>query len=105
MRTTFEHGGHLVTVTKDPQRWHVEVDSGLASSRFLDEALETALPELTEGQRLGLQLSLLRWVCERREATREAPAPVAPGGWPMPSFGSGWPMPSPVDAWPMPGAA
>jgi hypothetical protein len=105
MRTTFEHAGHVVTVTKDPRRWHVQVDSELASSRFLDEALETALPELTERQRLGLQLTLLQWVCENGEPT-SAPAPQeAAGEWPMPSLVSGWPMPSALSVWPMPNPA
>lgn len=113
MRTTFEHGGKAVTVTKDERRWYVEVAGGLASSRFLDDALETAFPKLTERERVALQLKLLQWVYAGAGETTELGAAraidgavqEAPSGWPMPSVMSGWPVPSSVNAWPMPGAA
>lgn len=113
MRTTFEHGGRAVTVTKDERRWYVEVAGGLASSRFLDDALETAFPKLTERERVALQLKLLQWVYAGAGETTELGAAraidgavqEAPSGWPMPSVMSGWPVPGSVNAWPMPGAA
>ena len=111
MRTTFDHGDRRVTVTKDERRWYVEVDGGLASSRYLDEALENALPELAERERVWLQLKVLQWVYERagettvRSATHGTSdgAQEAPGGWPMPTPVVA--LASPFSPWPMPGPA
>lgn len=111
MRTTFEHGDRRVTVTKDERRWYVEVAGGLASSRYLDEALETALPGATERERLWLQLKMLQWVYERAGETAvgsltrgvSEAAQEALGGWPMPTPVVA--LASPFSPWPMPGPA
>lgn len=60
MATTLEHRGIELTVSKSSDgRWLVRVGSHVHTARFLDQALDAALPTLTPTERESFVASVL----------------------------------------------
>ena len=60
IQTAVEVDGREVRVAKGGV-WSVDAGNGPASSPYLDEALEEALPQMRKNERVRLQIRLLEW--------------------------------------------
>ena len=60
MATTLEHRGTQVTISKAADgRWLARVGNRVHTARFLDQALEAAMPTLTSNERERFVASIL----------------------------------------------
>jgi hypothetical protein len=54
------HGAHLI-VTRTGRSWDVEVNGRHHQARYLDVALDAALPHVSQVTRTSLAIELLEW--------------------------------------------
>jgi hypothetical protein len=59
MHTLLEHRGRKIAVTNDALGWHVQAFGKVVSRRLLVDALEVALPSLSQPERDRLTVALL----------------------------------------------